>query len=649
MSTTAARRLTTMLFLAAALVSPAQTLPILPRINTNNVVVVTNAPYNAIGDGTTNNELAISNAIVKAASGGLTNGTWGGTVEIPGPGTYLCGPLNLKSSVNLQVDAGATLQMLPITSWPSAGTPFIFGTGLTNVEISGNGTIDGQGLGWWVPKASSRPNFIQIDKSRYILFQNITLQNPPTFTLYLKNSDGNVTINGININTVPSSPNTDGMDVGSTNMLIENSHISDGDDNIELGGSSYPAAFIMITNCLFGSGHGVSMGSDLGASVHDVTVINCVFTNTQNGIKMKSDNDRGGLVQNIYYYNLSMTNLTFAPIVFFSYYNTYGADVTSKGITPAAAAANAPASVTSKEPAYRNIIVSNLTATAAQPGMIWGRTEYPATNILLEDVNITASDPTPGNASFALYNAVGVEILDSSIQTAGGAAAFELFNAQAIFTNTAPTPGFVSLNGAYETNALSFYNQSAWLSDPNFFGVTALTLGGSILSNSVSATLPAGTPVNFILGTNATSVMVSGNLALNSGLNITNGPGFGPGTNTLFMCTGTLSGNPVLGITPVLHSYTYSLMTNATQANFVVTAPAQPKINNFTASGTNLILSAANGVTNGVCYLLSTTNLALPLGQWKVASTNPFNASGVCSITNTVSGSGQTYYQLEIP
>src|SRR3954469_14714651 len=114
-------------------------------INTNNVITVTNSPYNAVGDGFTDNTLAISNAIVQAASGGTTNGAAGGTVRIPaGTNAYLCGPITLLSSVNLQVDAGAILRMLPL-ALARGGTVspanFISGASLHDIEISGSGAI----------------------------------------------------------------------------------------------------------------------------------------------------------------------------------------------------------------------------------------------------------------------------------------------------------------------------------------------------------------------------------------------------------------------------------------------------------------------------------------------------------------------------
>ena len=110
----------------------------LPQINTNNIVNVTN--YGAVGDGVKTNTTAIQNAINAAAVGGATNGLSGGTVEIPA-GVYLSGPLTMKNFVNLQIDAGATLQMLPYGSFP-ATSDFISASSLHDLEISGSGTID---------------------------------------------------------------------------------------------------------------------------------------------------------------------------------------------------------------------------------------------------------------------------------------------------------------------------------------------------------------------------------------------------------------------------------------------------------------------------------------------------------------------------
>jgi polygalacturonase len=576
----------------------AMGVPALPAINTNNVLNILS--FGAVSSSTLTNTTAIQNAINAAAAGGATNGLSGGTVEIPA-GTYLSGPLTMKSKVNLQVDSGATLMMLPKTGWPNTSTQFIYGAGLSDIEISGAGAINGQGAGWW--GSSPRPNFIQFDKTVRILIQDVTLQNPPTFHLYLKNGDGNVTIQGINIDTVPTSPNTDGMDVGSTNMLIQNCHISDGDDNIELGGSSYTSANITITNCLFGNGHGISVGSDTGAGVSNVTVINCVFTNTDNAIRMKSDNDRGGVVQNMAYYNIGMTNIRYAPILIYSYYNAYG-NPSASGITPAVAAGTAIATASPSTPVWRNIVISNVTATAAQPGMIWARTELPATNIILEKLNITATDSGAGNGSFALYNVSGVQVIDSQIKVAGSRKTFELFDAGVIFSNTATGANAISLDGLSVTNALGFYNQSASLSDGTFFGANAISLGASTISDAASLALGGATPINFTLGTNNTQIAVTGNLNLSSTINISAGAGFGAATYTLFTYTGGLTGTPLLATTPA--GFNYSLNTSTTgQITLLVTSSGPPAPANLTALGTNLqIILNWNAVSGASSYNL---------------------------------------------
>src|SRR5215471_9055311 len=78
--------------------------PPLPTNNPASVFNVTN--YGASGDGITNNAAAIQAAT--AAPGGQ-----GGIVEIPPAASpYLCGPLTMRSLVNLQIDSGATLMML---------------------------------------------------------------------------------------------------------------------------------------------------------------------------------------------------------------------------------------------------------------------------------------------------------------------------------------------------------------------------------------------------------------------------------------------------------------------------------------------------------------------------------------------------------
>ena len=154
-------------------------------INTNNVINVVN--FGAVGDGVTTNTTAIQNAINAAAAGPTTNGAPGGTVEIP-PGVFMCGPLTLQSSVNLQFDAGALLRMLPLGQYPGGVTNpanFISGSSLHDIEISGTGAIDGQGAPWW-PLAKphpevQRPRMIALTGCDRVLIRGVKLVNSPMF------------------------------------------------------------------------------------------------------------------------------------------------------------------------------------------------------------------------------------------------------------------------------------------------------------------------------------------------------------------------------------------------------------------------------------------------------------------------------------
>ncbi len=586
-------------------VKPALALPALPNINTNNIITVTNAPYNAVGDGATDNTLAISNAIVAAAAGGTTNGAAGGTVEIP-PGIYLSGPLTLASSVNLQIDAGAILRMLPLGQYPGGttdGTTFISGSNLHDIEISGSGAIDGQGAPWWPyakTNGANRPRMISPSNCNRLLIQNVTLSNSPMFHIAISGSDsGNSTVQGVTIRAPSTSPNTDACDVDGTNILVQNCNISEGDDDFTCGGGT---SGVLLTNNTYGTGHGISIGSytDDGG-VSNITVINCTMNGTVNGIRIKSDDGRGGLVQNISYYNIGMTNVHF-PIQIYSYYNEVG---TPSSISASYAATQAVAAVSSTTPIYRNITFSNITATSVigyPVGIIWARTEMPATNIIFNKINLT------GDRNFCLYNVSGAQFVDSKITVSANSNTFALFNAQVIITNSVFATNLVTLDGLTTNgygNSLAFYNAQASLKNTNVFGSGPLTLADSILTISNNFMLFPSTVLNFTLDPNTNRVAVAGNLALGGTINVTNGPGFGAGTNILLTYTGVLSGNlPTLGST--LAGYNFAFNTNTTgQVKLVVNSPEPPAPTNFTAMGTNLLIDLNwNAVSNATSYNL---------------------------------------------
>ncbi len=571
--------------------------PTLPTINTNNIVNIIN--FGAVSSTTLTNTTAIQAAINFATA---TNG--GCTVEIPA-GTYLSGPLTLKSKVNLQVDAGATLKMLPYTNWTGT-TTFISGSSISDVEISGSGTIDGQGADWWAAfdaSGISRPNFIQFSSSHRILIQGVTLQNPPTFHIMIKNNNDNITVRGITINTPGTSPNTDGFDIASTGVLIQDSYISDGDDNVEIGGSQ-ACVDVTITNCTFGTGHGISCGSITSGGVSNITVINCSFNGTDYGIRLKSDNassgsGAGGLCRNFSYSNITMSNIVKGPIIIYSYYNWFG---TPTSITPQIAASTNAVVPPGNAVIWRDINFSNVTISASGllAGIVWGRAEMPVTNVIFDHVNVTAA------RSFDVYHAKGVQFIDCNFQVSSPNSTFLMYDADVTVSNRSLAANLSTFDGLTSNgygNILSFYNAGGAIKNTNALDDGPLSLSASTFTVSNNLTLFTNTVVNFALGTNTTKLAVVGNLVLGGTNNISSGAGFTNGTYTLMTYTGGLSGgSPVLGTQPAGYNYAYDT-SSAGLVKLVVTPFVPPAPTNLLASATNLLVNLKwNAVGSAVSY-----------------------------------------------
>jgi polygalacturonase len=375
--------------------------------------------FGAIGDSLTDNSSAIRKAIDEASNAG------GGKIIIPS-GVYLCGPIQFVSNLELHVDSGAILRMLPFEKYPGGiieGTDFISGTKLHDIAITGKGTIDGQGSPWW-PYAKTenakRPRMVAFRDCSRVLIEGVKLMNSPKFHLAIQGKTSDLTVQDVIIrapaSTDPVNPshNTDACDVSGKKILIRNCDVSVGDDDFTCGGNT---SDVLITGCTYGYGHGVSIGSPTKGGVSNITVENCTFTNTDYGIRIKSDRDRGGIIQNITYRNLKMTNVGM-PILIYAAYNAKEKEYRNlQKITPETAATYPSAPVTDLTPAYRNITFKDIDATAEEgnrAGLIWGLPESVVSNILLENVNITADRP------FGVYFGDGIKLVNCKISTKEG-------------------------------------------------------------------------------------------------------------------------------------------------------------------------------------------------------------------------------------
>ena len=414
------------LFLAGWIYAANPAMPVIPAAVFN----VTN--YGAVGDGVKDNTTNLQAALDAASAGG------GGVVELPA-GVYLSGPITLSSCINLRLDDGAVLKMLPYGTYPGGATnapTFVGCNQVHDLEISGRGAIDGQGAAWWEAFRADhkvvRPMMLNLYSANRLFIHDVTFRNPPGHHCGLRQDGGNITISNLTVNTTVPSPNTDGLNFVGTNSIIENCHITDGDDNIALGATG-PINDLLITNCVFGFGHGVSLGSSVRDGVSNIVVANCTFNGGTFGLRLKADKDSGGLVRNLFYHDITMTNVQM-PVLIYSYYKTAGGAAKISHFTPAQVAAMTAEPVTATTPVWRDITFSNITAAATVAGgTIWGRPEMLVSNINFVHVNITAPGP------FNIYNARGIRFQDCDIRPKDGKP-FTKYNADVIVINTSKNP-----------------------------------------------------------------------------------------------------------------------------------------------------------------------------------------------------------------
>lgn len=628
-------------------------------INTNNILVITNTPYNAVGDGVMTNTTAIQNAINAATAGGITNGLRGGIVEIP-PGIYLCGPLTFKSSVNLQIDSGAILRMLPFGQYPvtwftNGGTNiyftaanFISGSSLTNIAFTGSGMIQGLGEPWW-PWANTngavRPVMLALSGCNRTLVQGITLSNSPMFHIAFSGS-ANTTVSGVTVRANSSSDpvnpghNTDACDVSGTNILVRDCDISVGDDNYTCGGNT---SDVLITNNVYGNGHGVSIGSYTSPFVANFMVVNCSFTGTDQGIRIKSDRDRGGYVHNLQYLNLTMTNVMHPILIYTEYTNTTSAYRAVDSISPAVAASYPSASVSGTTPRYADILISNVTATAQSSraaGLIWGLPEMSISNLTLIKVNLT------GSKTFGIYDAKNVRIIDCTHNVPGGVSQFSFFNSDVMFSNSTPAANTVTLDGATTNgiaNSFSFYNFLATLKNTNALDLGSdVTLGAATFTVSNNLALSLTNALSFLLGTNPATLAVKGNLLLGGTNNFFAGGGFTNSTYTLMTYTGTLSGStPAIGSAPAGFVYAYDTSTTG-QVRLVVTTGTPPP-----TTPTNLVAVATNSLVTLTWSPSGTaTNYNVKRATSSGGSYTVINSTTATNYSDTTVASGVTYFYV---
>lgn len=293
----------------------------------------------------------------------------GGRVIIPA-GTWLTGPITLRSNVNLHLEEGATLLFTPdLKEYPLVRTrwegmdcynyqPMIYAYEQENIAVTGKGTIDGGAeiANWWrmcgakkygweedkgiISQRIGRPILMEWNekgvpveerrmgdgygmrvqlvnpvKCKNILIEGVTMLRSPFWVIHPLLCE-NLTVRGVHIQN--DGPNGDGCDPESCkNVLIEGCYFDTGDDCIAIKSgrnrdgrtAGIPSENIIVRNCKMKNGHGgVVVGSEISGGYRNLFVENCEMDSPDldRVIRIKTNNCRGGVIENIYVRNVEV-------------------------------------------------------------------------------------------------------------------------------------------------------------------------------------------------------------------------------------------------------------------------------------------------------------------------------------------------------
>ena len=312
---------------------------------------------------------AINKAIEACSKAG------GGRVVVPA-GEYLTGAIRLRSNVNLHVSKDATLKFstdpkayLPIvhTRWEGMElmhiSPLIYAYEQTNIAVTGEGTLDGQGKSFFwkwhgnpryggnpdvisqraararlydfmdnnVPVEQRifgeghylRPQFIQPYKCKNVLIEGVKIIDSPMWEVHPVLCE-NVTVRKVHIAT--HGPNNDGCDPESCkDVLIDECYFDTGDDCIAIKSGrnndgrrlNTPTENIIIRNCTMKDGHGgITVGSEISGGVRNLFAHDCRLDSADlwTALRVKNNASRGGKLENFFFRDITVGTVSRAVV-----------------------------------------------------------------------------------------------------------------------------------------------------------------------------------------------------------------------------------------------------------------------------------------------------------------------------------------------
>ena len=382
--------------------------------------------FGAVGDGVADDTSAIQAAIHCLPENGLLHFS---------AGTYLTAPLALNSHITRSLAKDAVLlgsverSRYPVIpgeindlftgesavygAFEGNAMPMcqslIFAEHAGDITIVGPGTVDGnaQNSEFWTRFREfpvARPRLFFFNRCRNVMVHGITAQNSASWQFHPFFSQ-QVGLYDLFIKAPKDSPNTDAIDPESCDGVdIIGCRFSVGDDCIAIKsgkidlGKKYkqPADHHTIRNCLMEFGHGaVTLGSEIGAGVTNLSVSQCWFRGTDRGLRIKTRRGRGKdcRLDNILFENIRMEGVL-TPVAINMWYNCCDPDrfseyVWSRELLP----------VDERTPHLGSFTFRRLTCTDVQVAACYidGLPEMPIDAVAFEDCSFEyAQDAKPG-------------------------------------------------------------------------------------------------------------------------------------------------------------------------------------------------------------------------------------------------------------